>query len=65
MYTPKDLKNEGQHIFFKLLSFVIYTNLLYVVLLFLTVSICKNNWGIQFCRKHNKSAGYQIFYYIK
>lgn len=39
MYTPKDLKNEGQHIFFKLLSFVIYTNLLYVVLLFLTVML--------------------------
>ena len=39
MYTPKDLKNEGQHIFFKLLSFVIYSNLLYVVLLFLTVMI--------------------------
>ena len=39
MYTPKDLKNEGQHIFFKLLSFVIYTNLLFVVLLFLTVML--------------------------
>ena len=39
MYTPKDLKNEGQHIFFKLLSFVIYSNLLYVVLLFLTVML--------------------------
>ena len=41
MYTPKDLKNEGQHIFFKLLSFVIYTNLLYVVLLFLNRDICQ------------------------
>ena len=45
MYTPRDLANEKQHIFFKLLSFAIYSNLLYIVLLFFTIMVYAKTTG--------------------
>lgn len=39
MYTPKDLKSDSRQVFFKLLSFVIYSNIIYIVFVFISIML--------------------------